>query len=107
MAESVGQSPACYFSSELHVMWFLGRALRAQDSQSASDPSNLSVAKAVQAKGDGFGVLCGVVYKELKNDHTSPGTQLHLQLSEQELGGVAQEWNRSPVPSTMAFPWPD
>ncbi len=32
-----------------------------------------------------------VVYKDVKNDHTSAGTQLQGQVAEQVLGGVAHE----------------
>ena len=50
--------------------------------------------------------LCAV-YREVKNDHTSAGTQVQGHVVEQLLGGVAHELNRSPVPSTTALPWPD
>jgi hypothetical protein len=33
--------------------------------------------------------FAGVVYKDVKNFHTSAGTQVHLHVSEQVLGGVA------------------
>lgn len=45
-----------------------------------------------------------VAYKDVKNVHTSSGTQVHLHESEQVFGGVAHELYRSAVPSTMALP---
>lgn len=48
--------------------------------------------------------LATLSYKEAKNDHTSCGTQVHLHESEQVFGGVAHEFHRSEVPSTMALP---
>ena len=46
----------------------------------------------------------GPDYKEFQKVHTSSGTQLQGQESEQLFGGVAQVLYRSPVPSTIALP---
>ncbi len=63
----------------------LGEARRVAKEYLARYPQGPQAARARQLS------CIRSVYNELKNDHTSPGTQLHGHESEQVLGGVAHE----------------